>query len=63
MMFQNEKFLLIDEHDHFCELFQILFSDEFKIVIERIVKFDQYIDQKMTSLKRNHAIFLQSLKK
>ena len=63
MMFQSEKSLLIDEHDHFCELFQILFTDEFKIVIERIVKFDQYINQKMTNLKRNHTIFLQSLKK
>ena len=63
MMFQNEKFLLIDEYDHFCELFQILFTDEFKIAIEWIVKFDQYIDQKMTNLKQNHAIFLQSLKK
>ena len=63
MMFQNEKSLLIDKHEHFCELFQILFTDEFKIVIERIVKFDQYIDQKMTSLKQNYAIFLQLLKK
>ena len=63
MMFQNEKFLLINEHDHFCELSQILFTDKFKTIIERIVKFDQYIDQKMTSLKRNHAIFLESLKK
>ena len=62
MMFQNEKFLLIDKHNHFCELFQILFTDEFKTVIERVVKFDQYIDQKMANLKRNHAIFLQSLK-
>ena len=63
MMFQNEKSLLIDEHDHFYELSQILFTDELKIVIERIVKFDQYINQKMTNLKRNHTIFLQSLKK
>ena len=63
MMSQNEKFLLIDEHDHFCELSQILFTNEFKIVIERAAKFDQYIDQKMTNLERNHAIFLQSLKK
>ena len=63
MMFQNEKFLLINEHDYFCELFQILFTDEFKIVTERVVKFDQYINQKMTNLKRNHTIFLQSLKK
>ena len=34
MMFQSEKSLLINEYDHFCELFQILFTDEFKIVIE-----------------------------
>ena len=63
MIFQNKKFLLIDEYDHFCELSQILFTDEFKTVIERIVKFDQYINQEMISLKRNHTIFLQSLKK
>ena len=63
MMFQNEKSLLIDKHDHFCELFQILFTNEFKIVIEGTAKFDQYINQKMTNLKRNCAIFLLSSKK
>ena len=63
VMFQSEKPLLMNEHDHFCELSRILFTNEFKTVTERAAKFDQYIDQEIASLKQNHAAFLQSLKK
>ena len=62
VMSQSGKSLLVDEHGHFCELSQVLFTDEFKTVTERAAKFDQYIDQEMASLERNHAAFLQSLR-
>ena len=62
VMSQKKKSILIDEHEHYCELFQIVFTIEFKIATNRAAKLNQHLKKKIFNLNKYHDFFLQSFK-